>query len=85
MKTLDATETETLDEKIPALIEARSYNHTQWDSDYVGNKTMNLAEAREFLRQLRANDTRDDCDWSGWEFRVLVALDGDSYNVETAD
>ena len=58
-----------------ALIEARNPD-SDWDSDYVGNNTITIAAAMEFVAVLR-----DDLVWEGWEFRVLPMVN-DSYDAK---
>jgi hypothetical protein len=52
------------------IIEARDDSH-EWDSDYVGNESMTLGEALQYIRQAESGQSPDDQDWTGWKFRVL--------------
>ena len=76
----------TVSEATRCIIEARNTDersHANWDSDYVTNESMTLADARQYIVELRtaaerttidAND--NDTDWRGWEFRIRAEVDG---------
>lgn len=57
-------------------VDARHPDHgNNWDSDYVSNEPMTLAEANETMSMLRQCATTGEPDpngetWDGWEFRV---------------
>lgn len=54
-----------------ALIEARHPDHgNNWDSDYIGNERMIMAEALKGKKTLET-----DPEWSGWEFRIIARVD----------
>ena len=57
------------------IIEASDRCH-DWDSDYVGNQTMTLDEARKYIHLMESGKSDDDQDWDGWEFRIVGKIDG---------
>jgi hypothetical protein len=60
-----------------ALLEARHPDHgNNWDSDYVGNERMTMAEAVAYKKTLEA-----DPEWDGWEFRILPRIN-DAYDAK---
>jgi hypothetical protein len=59
------------------MIEARNLalGHSEWDSDYAGNESMTLDEARAELNRMQCEE-----DWAGWELRIHRAGQDGSYH-----
>lgn len=75
--------------QISCIIEARDSRHA-WDSDYVGNDTYTLSEARAVVAGLRqraktdppqSEDTDEDS-WRGWEFRIRAENENGCYCLD---
>ena len=79
---LDAEATRMIGVTTAAIIEARNpeEGHTEWDSDYVSNVSMTVAEARVYLAAMRKDEM-----WAGWQLRIVAASDAGRYRLILTD